>query len=294
MAIYVGMVIFSDFNAVRTSIAKLGISGWGVILGLSLVNYCLRAVRWELYLKKLGYHLPSLLSLAYYLGGFAFTTTPGKAGETIRSFYLKQHGVSYIDSLAAFFSDRFVDLVAMLLLALVAGLVFPQYQWLVLVVSVLVLALLPVVHLKPFHASLEKLFSKITVKKLRLLGGSLVETLRSSAKLLRSGLLYAGIVIALFAWGAEGIAFYLILEMLNINTSLWLAVGIYSVSILAGALSFIPGGIGSTEAVMVLLLNLIGVDMPTAVAATVICRLATLWFAVLIGIMLLVFLEIRE
>jgi uncharacterized protein (TIRG00374 family) len=65
--------------------------------------------------------------------------------------------------------------------------------------------------------------------------------------------------------------------------SVLLAVGIYSISVLAGALSFIPSGLGSTEAVMVLLLTLVGADTPTAVAATLICRLAILWFAVVIG-----------
>jgi hypothetical protein len=38
-----------------------------------------------------------------------------------------------------------------------------------------------------------------------------------------------------------------------------------------------------TEAVMALLLIVVGADTPTAVAATLICRLATLWFAVIIG-----------
>ena len=38
------------------------------------------------------------------------------------------------------------------------------------------------------------------------------------------------------------------------------------VSVLAGALSFIPGGLGSTEAVMGVLLLLVGVDTATAVA----------------------------
>jgi len=68
-------------------------------------------------------------------------------------------------------------------------------------------------------------------------------------------------------------------------------VGIYSVSVLAGALSFIPGGLGSTEAVMVLLLTLVGVNTPAAIAATLICRLATLWFAVIIGGAVLAALE---
>jgi uncharacterized membrane protein YbhN (UPF0104 family) len=43
--------------------------------------------------------------------------------------------------------------------------------------------------------------------------------------------------------------------------------------------------------VMVLLLTLVGADTPTAIAATLICRLSTLWFAVIIGVSVLVVLE---
>ena len=52
---------------------------------------------------------------------------------------------------------------------------------------------------------------------------------------------------------------------------------------LAGALSFLPGGLGGTEVVMGGLLIAFGADGATAVAITLLCRLATLWFAVALG-----------
>ena len=60
-------------------------------------------------------------------------------------------------------------------------------------------------------------------------------------------------------------------------------ISIYSASVLVGALSFVPGGLGGTEAAMEVMLTASGVDMPVAVAAVLLCRLATLWFAVIIG-----------
>ncbi len=287
-------MILSDIDTVGASIAKLGVAGWAIVLGLSLVNYGLRFVRWEIYLGCLNSRIPRHLSLAYYIGGFAFTTTPGKAGEAVRSLYLKRHGMAYVQSLAAFFTERLIDLVAMVLLALVAALAFPAYRWPVLVITVLLIALLPLIHAKSFHAFLDRWLNKLPSKKLRTIGLRLVDLLRSASTLLRSGPLYAGSLLAIVAWGAEGIAFHMILEALGVDISLGLAVGIYSVSILAGALSFIPGGLGSTEAVMVLLLTQMGADMATAVAATLICRLATLWFAVIIGIIVLAALGIKD
>lgn len=291
LAVYGVSVILGDFDAVSDSVAQLGLMGWTIVLGLSLVNYGLRFARWELYLRRLGTRIPVGTSLAYYLGGFAFTTTPGKAGEAVRSLYLKRHGMAWVDSLAAFFTERFVDLVAMVLLALAAALAFPQYQWPVIVVTALVIVFLPAVHARSVQGFIERRFEKLPSAKLRTAGARLMELLRSASSLLRSGPLYAGLALGVVAWGAEGIAFHIILDALGIETSVVLAVGIYSVSVLAGALSFIPGGLGSTEAVMVLLLKLVGADTASAVAATLICRLATLWFAVVIGGAVLAALE---
>ncbi|MCG8018625.1 MAG: flippase-like domain-containing protein [Candidatus Thiodiazotropha sp. 'RUGA'] len=294
IAIYGVSVVASDFQAVTESLGKLSLIDWSIVLGLSLVNYCLRFIRWEIYLNRLQSRIPLLRSFAYYLGGFAFTTTPGKAGEAVRSLYLKRHGVSYTASLAAFFTERFTDLVAMVLLALVAAITFPEYQWLVIVITVFILAMLPFIHARSFHALINRYLHKLSSERLHNFGLKVLDLLVSASTLLRSGPLYAGLGLGLVAWAAEGVAFYVILQSLEIETSVEMAVGIYSVSVLAGAISFIPGGLGGTEAVMVLLLTLIGADTSAAIAATLICRLATLWFAVLIGGIIIGSLELID
>jgi uncharacterized protein (TIRG00374 family) len=99
-------------------------------------------------------------------------------------------------------------------------------------------------------------------------------------------LLY-GIALGVVAWGSEGVAFYYIMHVLGSDLSLQTALFIYAFSMLVGALSFLPGGLGGTEASMVALLMLNHVAQPQAVAATVLIRLATLWFAVALGIIAL-------
>jgi uncharacterized protein (TIRG00374 family) len=66
--------------------------------------------------------------------------------------------------------------------------------------------------------------------------------------------------------------------------SIQMALFIYAFSMLVGAISFLPGGLGGTEATMVALLMLNKIAQPQAVAATVLIRLATLWFAVALGV----------
>jgi uncharacterized membrane protein YbhN (UPF0104 family) len=63
-----------------------------------------------------------------------------------------------------------------------------------------------------------------------------------------------------------------------------MALLIYAATTIAGALSFRPAGWGHRGAMTLLLVkNAVGVDRGTATTATILTRLATLWFAVLLG-----------
>ena len=102
LALYVGLSFFTGAKDVLGAVSHVDLQVWILVLGLSLLNYLLRFYRWHWYLAHLGHTLPPLRHLTYYMAGFAFTTTPGKMGEAIRSIYLAPHRVSYADSLAAF------------------------------------------------------------------------------------------------------------------------------------------------------------------------------------------------
>jgi uncharacterized protein (TIRG00374 family) len=90
-------------------------------------------------------------------------------------------------------------------------------------------------------------------------------------------------LLSVAAWSAEGLAFHWILGWMGAEIPLAFSLFVYATAMLAGALSFMPGGLGGAEAVMVALLMWKGMPAADAVAATVLIRLATLWFAVALG-----------
>ena len=53
---------------------------------------------------------------------------------------------------------------------------------------------------------------------------------------------------------------------------------------LIGGISFIPAGLGSSEVVMIALLRASNIPLAVATAMTIFMRIATLWFAVLVGL----------
>jgi uncharacterized protein (TIRG00374 family) len=293
IAVY-GIVLaaMEDAGRMTASLASVGIVGWTAVIGLSTLNIVVRFVRWQGYLSTLGYNVPTIRSLRYFIAGFAFTITPAKAGEAVRSLYLKKDGVGYTNSLAALFVERLTDLLAVILLALAAAYSFADYRWLVWIAGGMTLAILPVIHSELVRTLLSKLSARLGENRLGHALGKLVNLINSSASLLRSGPLYGGMVLSLIAAFSVCYMMHVALNFLGVGISMPLAAGIYATGILVGALSFLPGGIGSAEAVMIGLLVLAGVDLPSATAATLICRAAALWYSIALGIVIVLRLEI--
>jgi len=106
------------------------------------VNYGLHFLRWKKYLALLRHYVYWLENLRIYIAGFDLTVLPIKVGETIRNLFLKQHGVSYPESLVANFSEHLSNLISMLLLVAIGLLAYPQAKPLVVILAVLILVIL--------------------------------------------------------------------------------------------------------------------------------------------------------
>lgn len=280
---YLGFSLWGGWQGVSNAIAKVGILGIAAALLMSLINYGLRFLRWQRYLKSFGHDIPWKPSLQMYLAGFALTTTPGKAGEALRGVLLKPWGVHYPQSFAAFFSERLSDLFAVVLLTLFGLTSYPDARPMILVGAFLVLLGFAVLS----QSRLVELLTHLVPER----GGKLVGFLRHLLNVLleaqrchQLGMLLGATILSISAWSVEALAFYWILNWMGAEISFAFAIFVYAIAMLAGALSFMPGGLGGAEAVMVSLLILKGMPSADAIAATILIRLATLWFAVGIGI----------
>lgn len=281
---YLAFSLWGGWQEVVAAIARVGFIGIAITLALSLVNYGLRFLRWQKYLALLGHRVYWPESLRIYIAGFGLTVLPVKVGETIRSVFLKQHGVSYPESLAAYFSEHFSNFISMLLLAAIGLWTYPQAKSLVVILAVLIFTVLVVLQQKKWLQVLEVFAQNRLPARAGKLVAHGIEIILHSGRCFRLPVLLYGIALGLVAWGAEGVAFYYIMHLLGNDLSLPTALFIYAFAMLVGALSFLPGGLGGAEATMVALLMLNHVAQPQAVAATVLIRLATLWFAVALGI----------
>lgn len=267
---------------VTAAIARIGWSGACILLALSLVNYLLRFARWQLYLKAMGHPQPWRPSLAIYWAGFALTTTPGKAGEMLRSWFLLHRGVPLRTGTAAFFSERLSDLSAITSLAILGVASCPAFIPLVVGMAVVVVTLHLLVMQTRWISWMARRWPD-DGRRVRRAISQLSAVARDTASCHTGPRVAVATLLSLTAWAAEGYGVHLALQWLDGGSQVSFALFTYAASMLVGAISFLPGGLGGTEAVMIGLLVWSGHEHAIAVGTTMVVRAATLWFAVVLG-----------
>ena len=254
------------------------------LLGLSLVNYALRAARWQLYAGHLGLRIPASQNAIHFIAGFALTTTPGKLGEALRLWLIERcHGYRYERIVPLFLGDRLADMNAVVLLCLAGIAGFPGQLWATALAGAGMLLLsLSLAFPRPLIALATGTYAAGGRRGRRLFARTR-SALRQTARLFQARLLLAAMALSLAGWFAEIYGFHWLLSALGAELGLLQAGFVFTFAIIVGAVSMLPGGLGSAEATMVALLIALGVEFETALAATVGMRATTLWLGVALG-----------
>jgi uncharacterized protein (TIRG00374 family) len=253
------------------------------LLGLSLVNYALRALRWQIFTDQLRLAVDWPSNALYFVAGFAMTVTPGKVGEALRLWFLNRgHNLRYERTAALFLADRLSDAGAVLTLCLIALAVASGELWSALAIALLVLAAtLLFLFPAPLLAATGWTYGRL--RRWPRIFARLRAALRQLRRL-ASWRVYGGtLLLALAGWMAEAYAFDWLLRELGAEIGLGQAVFIFTFAMVVGTAAMLPGGLGGTEVGMVGLLLAVGVDFEVALLATAVIRATTLWFAVILG-----------
>ncbi|MBN1947281.1 MAG: flippase-like domain-containing protein [Bradymonadales bacterium] len=285
VAVYAALTLWADVGALGQQVQLFRWWAFAAALGLASGNYLIRIVRWWYYLRVLRIDLPRRESGLLFVASLMLTVTPGKVGEVIKSYLLKRSRQISISLTAPIVvAERLTDLLALLFLALL-GIGTYTYGVTALFVAGSLIALLVAFVSAPGLAikvigwtSRLPLIGRLTPK--------LLVAYQSMRTLVTPKPLIYGTVMSVAAWLLECVAFYLVIRgFAGAQPNFLAAVFIYSFTTILGAISFLPGGLGVTEGSMSVALIELGLMSSTsmAVAATCIIRLATLWFAVLLG-----------
>jgi len=286
VGVFVVLVGYGDFGGTIDEIGNLPISYLLAGLGLASSNYLLRFLRWAFYLKVLKIEAPVDISALVFLSGLAMSITPGKAGELVKCYLLNSKTqVPVSRSAPVVVMERLTDVISVIILGLTGFVLLP-----IPVIVVLAVAL---------AVSVIGLMFVLSRHTLRLTGLPILskwsELLRDSQEgfkeLAAPRVLVVGVAIGAVAWFAEGLALWVILRGIGSEIDLVRALPIYAAATLVGAVTALPGGLVGTEGSMLAFLQQSGVTRAGASAGTVLIRLVTLWFAVLVGLLALLALR---
>ena len=289
VVVTLGAGLFADLGKLR--LVASDYPGWRIPVALALVlgNYVLRTVRFKYYLRAMGIVTGWGETFLVFVAGFLFTVTPGKMGEVVKGYLLKQRcGASVADVASSVVAERFTDVVGLLLVAAIGVAQHGAHAGLFVgVVGLCAIFLVAVLHPRAVPWSVRALGARARHPRLAKVWSAVLQVHGVLRQLCAPRPLAVGVMLAASAWLLEALAFRMLLDGVHAGGGLGPAVVIYAMATLFGAVSMLPGGVGSTEAVMVALclrpgLGL-GVDLSQATLATLLIRFCTLWFGVVLG-----------
>jgi len=256
------------------------------LAGLTLANYGMRYWRWETYLRALDVHLPPAASLKLYFATYVMVITPGKIGEVFKAGILRERfGTSLARGLPAVLAERIFDFLAVFILA-VLGVFFWPGPLTGLTTGLILSAAVPVVLVLSSRPGIRRRLVDRAARApvLSRYRVGLDESLASFAALSGWRIGAGTLVLSTGAWFAECLGMWLVCRGLGFPLSPAEATFVYAAGTLVGSLTFLPGGLGGTEATIIWLLGTIGMPAVQAAAAALLIRLFTLWLAVVIGL----------
>ena len=283
IVVFSGLFLYGDIDQVMFHIKLFPINYFIVAIALTTFNYLLRFLRWEYYLRTLQIKVPTTESVLIFIAGLGMSLTPWKIGEVLKGYFLqRRHKISVSITAPVIFMERVTDVVAIVSLGLIGiRWLHPSLQ-IFLGASAMLLA-------TGWYFASQHGDKIVRIPGVRKWGHQFTIIQETSHKLSNPKTVLIGSTISLFAWASEGTALWVILLGLDSRINLNGSITIYCVSTFIGAITTLPGGLIGTEGTMVALLESIG-NRTAAVTSTLLVRAATLWFALLIGGIAILFL----
>ena len=274
-------------NKVAAIIASADLWLFGLAFVFVFFGYILRFIKWSYYLRTLKISVPLKKSFMVYMSLYSMNITPGKIGRVLAAYTLNRlTDVKFTNIIPIVTLDIFTDFLGVAIIAVVSAIYFNKLLIYVLIADIVLV--LPFVFLLNdwFFNLLRKLMKKSRFLEMFSLYGD--EYFASQSKL--NNYKVYGVSIALSVPAAVFNAFALVFSILALGGALHIAgsVFIFSTSQIFGMVSTLPGNIGVTDGALVALIgSSFGLGAAYSSAATIMTRIASLWFGVIVGMLFL-------
>ncbi len=287
-----GVIYASDPATILATLCGIRPVYWLILPIPFMVTTFLRVYRWKLLLsstKELSFF--SLLPIQ--LAGLAISNiTPGRVGEPAKALFLKKReDIPVSKSLLSIVWERLLDLVFLVIFTVPFILSFigqfnPNLVSLgrsaLGLVALLIIFTILLIRNERIGLRIAKVSEKIPLIKRHLTQDFMLSFYGSTR--IKSSTLISCAIMTMIIWIFEAAAFYIAFSAIGISEfSLWFLATLLAFAIICGVVSFLPGGIGSTEGILILVLGISGISASSAASGVLIARFFTLWFAIGFG-----------
>lgn len=281
--IYLGFTIYADFDKLLLAFGSFSWYLFPLLLALAYLNYLSRFFKWDYYIRILQIPLKRMDSFYIFMSGLIMSVTPGKMGELLKAYLVKQVTETPISKTAPIiFVERITDFISLIAIALAGAFTFNYGKGVVIGVGIFFIVILVIISSRKLSVSIldfleRNAFLKKHTEKIH-------NIYQSAYSLLRPKPLILMTLLSLVSWSLECLGYYIILINFGTGLSLLWSAFSYSFATIVGAISMLPGGLGITEGSLTILLVQQNISNEIAVASTFIIRVVTLWFALIVGI----------
>lgn len=290
--IYLILAIYADYELVLKSFSQFNWLFLPLVLFLSYLNYHTRFLKWNYYLKLLRIDLPWKDSYGIFMSGLIMSITPGKMGELLKTYIVKKiTGEPISKSAPIVFAERITDFISVVILALIGAFIYDYGKTVVIGTGIFFIFIVYVVSHKVIALKIISAVKQISFLNKYIL--SIEAAYQSSYDMLQPIPLIKMVLLSIVSWFFECFGFYIILSNFGLDISLMWAVFVYAFATILGSITMLPAGLGVTDGSLTFFIIRAGYAQDLAVAATIITRAATLWFAILVGIVSLLIYQKR-
>ncbi len=289
LLVFIAVTLLSDVSQLIKYAATFA---WPVLilaLGLRVVNWFLRFLKWHFYLWLVGVtRISAQDSAIVFVAGFPLSASPGKAAEVLKSFIVKNlTGTPVATTLPVVAAERLSDGIAELLLLAwaIINLAASQYWSIIGLGLIIIAAGIIVLQIRPLCRRVLDVLGHVP------LFGRFARDFElfyeSSYKIVLLPNLAVAVGLGAVANLLDGYGLYLILTALGqpaTSTTFFQALAVVSLSVVAGSVSGSPGGIGASDLTITGTLQyIVGLSTAEAGFVTLLARFLQLWWGVLVG-----------
>jgi glycosyltransferase 2 family protein len=284
IAFYAIFVGYSDFNKVSENMINFKFEYFPIILLLTFTSFFITGIRQRLLLKNIDIKISFKENMLLFFSGLSMIITPGGSGQLIKSYYLKKkYGIKQSKTLPLVFVERFLDATTIVIVIIFLS-IFKQINEIIIIAVVFVVLIILI-----FISLRNKfLFNKLLslLKKLPLLskfGSTLSESHDGFYNMTSGKTMAQSLLISILAISFDASATYLVFIAFDIKLGFVFEILTVYSSLLYGAISLIPGGIGLTELNVVRVLSNAGIETSLATSVIIMIRIFTMWFGTVLG-----------